>query len=426
MAANLVGRPRKPVGSSADSTGSHGGYSQHSGRSRPEGLDVPAAYTGAMAAAEAPHPESEQESALDHFWAVVPAGGSGTRLWPLSRQSSPKFLHDLTGSGRSLIQETVERLRPLCSDRLLIVTGSLHVDAVRDQLPQVGDANLLIEPSPRESMPAIGLAAAVLERRDPDAVLGSFAADHVIGDPEEFRACLLEAVNAASSSRAGDLVTLGIEPTYPSTGFGYIAVGDPDPRPGAASAHRVVEFVEKPGREVAETYLRGGRHRWNAGIFVVRATALLELLSRWHPQMVTTLRRIAAEPELMDELWPTLTSIAIDHAVAEPAAAAGHVLTIPAGFRWDDIGDFASLATQLADSGAHPGLRVLGPDRLVIGVDSTGVVAANSGRTVVTLGVPDVVIIDTEDAVLVTTRDRVQDVKGIVATLRSLGRDDLT
>lgn len=363
------------------------------------------------------------DGAFDHFWAVVPAGGSGTRLWPLSRQDSPKFLHDLTGSGESLLQETLTRLHPLCDDRVVVVTGTRHVDAVRDQLPGLAQDNLLVEPSPRDSMPAIGLAAAVLERRDPDAVIGSFAADHVIGGAEAFRRCLTEAVHAAGS---GNLVTLGIAPTYASTGFGYIEVGDHDPIPGAPTAHRVNRFVEKPERAVAEEYLAGGRHRWNAGIFVVGATALLDLLATTDPEMVDLLRRIAADPLQIDELWPNITAIAIDHAVAEPAAERGQVLTIPADFGWDDIGDFASLATLLAESGHYPGLRVLGPDNLVIGVDSTGVVAANSGRTVVTLGVPDVVIIDTEDAVLVTTRDRVQDVKQIVATLRREGRDDLT
>lgn len=370
-------------------------------------------------------PATESPDVFEHFWAVVPAGGSGTRLWPLSRRDSPKFLHDLTGSGATLIQETVDRLAPLCQDRILVVTGTRHEDAVRDQLPDLREENILVEPSPRDSMPAIGLAAAVLERRDPQAIIGSFAADHVISGAQAFRRCLTEAVHAAGS---GDLVTLGIAPTYPSTGFGYIEVGEPVSIPGAGSARRVDRFVEKPKRSVAQEYLAGGRHRWNAGIFVVGATALLDLLAANHPRMVDLLRRIAADPDpaRIEALWPQVTAIAIDHAVAEPAAAAGRVLTIPSGFGWDDIGDFASLATLLAESGDHPGLRILGPDNLVIGVDSTGVVAANSGRTVVTVGVPDVVIIDTEDAVLVTTRDRVQDVKQIVATLRRQGRDDLT
>jgi mannose-1-phosphate guanylyltransferase len=185
------------------------------------------------------------EEEIEDFWAVVPAGGSGTRLWPLSRRSSPKFLHDLTGSGHSLLQDTARRLTPLCGDRLLVVTGVLHADAVREQLPDLAEENLFREPAPRDSTPAIALAAAVLERRDPGAVLGSFAADHVIGSTERFRACVREAVAVA---RTGALVTLGIRPTYPATGFGYIEVGEPWRVPGAPSAHRVSSFVEKPDR----------------------------------------------------------------------------------------------------------------------------------------------------------------------------------
>lgn len=370
--------------------------------------------------------QQQPDPALAHFWAVVPAGGSGTRLWPLSRRSSPKFLHDLTGSGRTLIQQTVDRLSPLCQDRLLVVTGVRHAEAVEEQLPDLPPANLLIEPSPRDSMPAIGLAAAVLEQRDPEAVLGSFAADHVIVDPDQFQECVRAAVAAASD---GSLVTLGIEPTYPATGFGYIEVGEADETqdsPGTISARRVTRFVEKPSREVAVDYLAGGRHRWNAGIFVVRASSLLQMLERWHPALVQGLRAIAADPDSLPTVWPQLQAIAIDHAIAEPAADAGIVKVLPAGFGWDDIGDFASLAALLEESGEHPGVRVLGPPGQVVSVDSTGVVAVSGGRTVVTLGVPDVVVIDTEDAVLVTTRERVQDVKSIVATLQRLGREDLT
>lgn len=363
------------------------------------------------------------DESIPGFWSVVPAGGSGTRLWPLSRRSAPKFLQDLTGSGHSLLQDTAARLAPLSQDRLIVVTGVLHAEAVREQLPDLAEDRLLVEPSPRDSMPAIALAAATIERLDPEAVLGSFAADHVIGHPERFRECVREAVHVA---RAGALVTLGIRPTYPSTGFGYIEVGGAWRVPGAPSAHRVDTFVEKPDRAKAERYLAGGRHRWNAGIFVVRAGTLLDMLATWQPDLVEGARLLAAEPRRMQDVWPSLTRIAIDHAVAEPAAAAGKVAVIPADFPWDDVGDFASLATLLEESEDHPGLRILGPSELVVNQGSTGVVAAHGGRTVVTLGVPDVVVIDTVDALLVTTREHVQDVKGIVETLQRLGREDLT
>ena len=168
-------------------------------------------------------------ASIPGFWAVVPAGGAGTRLWPLSRAGHPKFLLDLTGSGRSLLQATVDRLEPLTGDRVVVVTGMRHADAVRAQLPQLGADAVLAEPTPRDSMAAIALAAAVIERRDPDAVIGSFAADHVIPDSAAFAEAITEAVEVAA---AGHLVTIGIEPTSPATGFGYIRTGDP--LPGAA------------------------------------------------------------------------------------------------------------------------------------------------------------------------------------------------
>lgn len=357
------------------------------------------------------------------FWAVVPAGGAGTRLWPLSRAGSPKFLHDLTGSGRTLLQGTADRLEPLCQDRLLVVTGSRHAAAVREQLPELPADRVVAEPSPRDSMPAIGLAAALLERRNPDAVLGAFAADHVIDDQKAFRACVLEAIAVA---RQGHLVTIGIEPTFPSTGFGYIRQGEPLPVDGAPRAHTVTAFVEKPDADTARQYVQSGEYRWNAGMFVVRAAVLLDLVAAYQPQLAARLRAIAADPETLESQWPTLTKIAIDHAVAEPAAADGRVAVIPGDFRWDDIGDFASLAALLPDADGLPGSKVLGDPRNALMHDASGVVAALSGRLVATLGLDDVVVIDTPDVVLVTTIDRAQDVKKIVETLKSSGRDSLT
>jgi mannose-1-phosphate guanylyltransferase len=356
-------------------------------------------------------------SAIEHFWAVVPAGGSGTRLWPLSRSDSPKFLHDLTGSGRSLLQETADRLAPLAGDRLLVVTGARHRDRVVEQLPEVPADRVVGEPSPRDSMAAIGLAAAILERLDPDAVMGSFAADHVVRDP----AALERAVTvAAEVARDGWLVTIGIEPTQASTAFGYIRQGGELEE--HAGAYVVEEFVEKPSADVARSYVESGDYRWNAGMFVVRPTVLLDLLASWHPDLGAGLREIAAEPGRLDEVWPTLARIAIDHAVAEPAAAEGRVATVPADFGWDDIGDFHSLASVLGGDD----LRVLGDAAQVLAESSTGLVVPRSGRLVALVGVDDVVVVDTPDAVLVTTRDRAQDVKALVDRLRDAGRADLT
>jgi mannose-1-phosphate guanylyltransferase len=357
--------------------------------------------------------------AIDNFWAVIPAGGAGTRLWPLSRSSSPKFLHDLTGTGQSLLQDTWTRLVPLAEERFLVVTGRAHELAVREQLPAVGADGVLAEPSPRDSMAAIGLAAALLERADPDAVMGSFAADHVIRDTDAFGEAVEVAVAAA---RDGWLVTLGIEPTFPSSAFGYVHLGEG--LTGHPGAYAVREFVEKPSTETAEGYLATGRYRWNAGMFVVRPNVLLDLLAEWHPDFAATLRDLAKDLSRLDELWPGLPRIALDHAVAEPAAAAGRVVVVPADFGWDDIGDFDSLAGLLGEHGDAIG--VLGDDALVRAVDATGLVVPRSGRVVAVVGLDDVVVVDTPDALLVTTRAHAQRVKQVVTGLQQDDRADLT
>lgn len=361
----------------------------------------------------------------DDFWSVIPAGGAGTRLWPLSRASRPKFLLDLTGAGRSLLQATADRLRPLSGDRLVVVTGVAHEAAVREQLVGLLPERLIAEPSPRDSMAAIGLAAAVIERLDPDAVIGSFAADHVVGEENSFRDRVREAVAVA---RTGQLVTLGIAPTHPATGFGYIHVGAPLEVPGAPHAHQVAAFVEKPDTATATTYVESGAYVWNAGMFVAKASVLLDLLERYHVDLARGVREIAAEPDRLAEVWPSLQKISIDHAVAEPAADDGHVAVVQTEFPWDDVGDFKSLATLLptAPEPLPEGLRVLGDEASVVGREASGLVAPGGGRLVAVVGIDDVVVVDTPDAVLVTTRTHAQDVKKIVDELKVTGRADLT
>jgi mannose-1-phosphate guanylyltransferase len=361
--------------------------------------------------------------AIDGFWAVIPAGGAGTRLWPLSRRDSPKFLHDLTGTGRTLLEGTWDRLAPITDGRVVVVTGQAHAEAVRAQLPDLDPADVLAEPSPRDSMPAIGLAAAIIERRDPDAVVGSFAADHVIRHLEDFWAAVTQAVAVA---RTGRIVTLGITPTHASTAFGYIRQGDPLGVTDAPSARAVAEFVEKPDTATAREYLAAGGFWWNAGMFVARASVLLDALGDYHPDLAAGVRAIAADPSRLEADWPALTKIAIDHAIAEPAAADGRVAVVPASFSWDDVGDFASLGDLVDQGNRSGGLTVIGDPVDVVGIGATGVVAARGGRIVAVVGLQDVVVIDTPDALLVVSRDRAQDVKAVVDRLKESGRGDLT
>ncbi|MGB3185986.1 MAG: mannose-1-phosphate guanylyltransferase [Ornithinimicrobium sp.] len=374
-----------------------------------------------MAGQRGSAPDSPASPLLQDFWGVIPAGGAGTRLWPLSRQASPKFLHDLTGSGHSLLQDAVERLHPLCADNLLVVTGAAHAEEVRRSLAELPDDRVLVEPSARDSLPAIGLAAAVLEREHPQAVLGSFAADHVIADNNRFAELVQRAVAVAREHR---LVTLGITPTYPATGFGYLRLGGAYRPAQHEGVHIVEAFVEKPPLDVAREYLESGL-LWNAGMFVVRVGLLMSMIERWQPDLAAGLRAVAENPGRIQDVWPLLPALSIDRAIAEPAAGAGEVVVVSADFGWDDVGDFASLANQWQERASHPGLRILGSTEMVFGYESSGIVAAQGGRAVVTLGVPNVVIIDTTDALLVTTRERVQDVKQIVQALRDSGREDL-
>ena len=373
----------------------------------------------------APLPANDSTaSAIDGFWAVIPAGGAGTRLWPLSRRSSPKFLHDLTGAGRTLLEGTWDRLAPLTGGRVVVVTGQAHADAVRAQLPDLSSQDVVAEPSPRDSMPAIGLAAAMVERRDPEAVIGSFAADHIIRHVSEFWEAVSEAVTVA---RTGRIVTIGITPTHPSTAFGYIREGSELAVDGAPRARAVAEFVEKPDEATAREYLGGGGFWWNAGMFVAKASVLLDTLDRYHHDLAQGLRAIAADPTRLERDWTALEKIAIDHAIAEPAAADDLVAVVPASFSWDDVGDFASLGT-LVGAGSTPadGLTVIGDPDDVVSIDASGVVAARGGRIIAVVGLDDVVVVDTPDALLVVSRDRAQDVKAVVDRLKASGRDDLT
>jgi mannose-1-phosphate guanylyltransferase len=359
--------------------------------------------------------------------AVIPAGGSGSRLWPLSRAGNPKFLHPLTGSTATLLQATVARLAPLSrSVDTLVVTGAAHAAAVARQLPDLPEANILVEPSPRDSCAAIGLAAAVIELRAPGAVMGSFAADHLVRDEAAFCDVVRQAVKGAEQ---GLLMTVGIEPTHPETGYGYLHCGEAiDGR-----LQRVVEFKEKPSIEVAEEYVASGRYLWNAGMFVWRTDAFLAELRRQQPQLHAGVTAIAAawdtdrRADALAEIWPELKRISVDYAVMEGAAAEGLVATVPGGFGWYDVGDFHTLGEMLAADGAGNVIVGAGSDSAdqdavkegVLLHDVQGsVIVPTAGRLIAALGVRDMIIVDTPDAVLVCPRDRAQEVKSLVDALK--------
>ena len=339
---------------------------------------------------------------------IIPAGGAGTRLWPLSRRRRPKFLLDLAGTGRTLLQGTVDRLEESASS-VTIVTGQAHRDGVLAQLPEFASSDnrtLLIEPSGRDSMAAIGLAAYVVrERFGDDAIVGSFAADHLIARPELLRSAVETAIGAA---REGYVVTIGLTPTEASTAYGYIApgpalsdeAGESDAERGA---RRVAEFVEKPDADTAARYVAAG-YLWNAGMFIVSGTSEFD--------------------EVLADNWPHLTKIAIDHAIAEPVAADGGVAVVPADAElgWTDLGDFEALTGIVAEAGnLGEALRVESEGAAVFG----SLTQDGEGPLVALVGVPDVAVALTPDAILVTRRDRAQSVKAVVDQLADRGRSDL-
>lgn len=367
------------------------------------------------------------ESPLNRFHAVIPAGGVGTRLWPLSRAAAPKFLHDLTGSGSTLLRSTYDRLEPLAGERVLVVTGEAHRAAVCRQLPEVGDDELVLESEPKDSGAAIGLAAAILHRRDPETIMGSFAADQVISPDDLFQDTVREAIFTAA---AGKIVTIGIKPTHPSTGFGYIRSGQALKVDGAPNALTVAEFVEKPSQEVARKYVEAGDYVWNAGMFVAPVSLMLKHLEANQPELFAGLQEIAEawdtprRAEVTARVWPTLPKIAIDYAVAEPAAAAGDVAVVPGSFRWDDVGDFAAIG-RLNSAGDVDEVTVLGEGARVFAENASGVVVSDTKRVIALIGIKDVVIVDTPDALLVTTKEHAQLVKGTVDALKASGDTDV-
>ncbi|KAJ7592888.1 nucleotide-diphospho-sugar transferase [Mycena floridula] len=373
--------------------------------------------------------DQPQPRDIPGFYVVIPAGGAGTRLWPLSRVDHPKFLLDLTLKGRSLIQATWDRLLPLSSpSRITVVAGPSHVKSISEQVPDLLAENIFCEPGPKDSMAAIGLAAAILAQRDPEAIIGSFAADHMISGDDAFLSAVAEAVQVA---RSDFLVTIGIAPSYPSTGFGYICLGENMSIPKAPNARLVSSFKEKPDARTASGYLATGKYRWNAGMFVVKASFLLTLLKEHKPEMAQGLMKIGevwddplARQGALNEIWPTLEKIPIDNAIAEPAAERRQVAVVPATFGWDDVGDFSSLAELIPAEANQP--RVLGDTNLVITEQvAGGIVVPASGRLITCLGVDDLVIVDMPDTLLVTTRARSQEVKRLVAKTRDAGWKDL-
>ena len=362
-------------------------------------------------------------AAQDHFFAIIPAGGVGSRLWPLSRASAPKFLHDLTGSGQTLLQDTWDRLSPLVGNRMMVVTGDVHAATVNKHLPDLDQANLILEPSPKDSTAAIALAAAVLYKRDPKVIVGSFAADHVIRNNGK----LLKAIEASIEIAAtGKIVTIGIVPTEASVAFGYIKKGSPI---SGTEGFEVADFIEKPNIKKAGKFVASKKYLWNAGMFIAPAKLLLDVLAKTQPKLHAGVMELAEHwdtenrTEKLHSIWPGLDKIAIDYAIAEPAAKLGLVAVVPGNFEWHDVGDFAAIA-ELQSQGNSNNLAVLGSAK-VLSDSSSGILVSDTNRLVALIGLEDIIVVDTADALLITTKVHAQKVKAMVEALKQTGHSDL-
>jgi mannose-1-phosphate guanylyltransferase len=355
-----------------------------------------------------------------HLWAIVPAGGSGTRLWPLSRATRPKFLLPLLGE-RSLLQQTVDRLGSLVPpEHTLVVCGPAHAAPVARQLPELPERNVLVEPAPRGSGPAIGLATAIVARRDPEAIVGSFAADHEVTDAPAFAAAVRTAIAAA---REDWLVTIGLTPTRAETGYGYIERTDEVvAKVEDGMAYRAARFVEKPDAAAAEGYLESGRFLWNASMFVWRAQTLLNELARLQPELFAAVSRIAAvwgtpeQERVTADIWSGLAESTIDQGVFERAT---RVAVVPADFGWSDVGDWHNLGELIAQDDAGNSVR----GDLVQSETRNSVVWSETGRLVALVGLDNIAVVDTEDALLVVDRKNAQEVRRIVEQLKRMQRD---
>lgn len=352
---------------------------------------------------------------MDHFYALVMAGGGGTRLWPLSRRDRPKQTLPLTEE-RTLFEVTVARLHDLIPpDHIYVVTGRDLQDPLRESAPAVPAENFILEPMGRDSGPAAGLGIVHIARRDPDAVIALLSADHHIANEEKF----LESLRCAEEyARQGFIVTLGIHATYPATGFGYIQRGEKLGESRGFEIYRSLRFTEKPDEATARAFLQSGQYSWNAGMFILTAQRGIAELKRQRPAMYDVLEEVVAAPERIDELWPTVERISIDYAMMENAP---DMAVIPVDIGWSDVGTWATLFEVLMGDENENVARGKFTDHVQIDTRRTLIV---SDRLVVTIGVSDLVIVDAENAILICHRDRAQDVKDVVKTLRERGEEE--
>jgi mannose-1-phosphate guanylyltransferase len=380
----------------------------------------------------------EGGKAEQRFAPVILAGGSGTRFWPRSRKARAKQVLALDGE-RTMIQQTVDRLTPLADPAdVWVITNDLLAELITEQLPEVPREHILREPAARNTAPACALAAFLLEKSEPETVIGIFPSDHVVKNRMRFAEVIHAGIALAAS---GDkIVVLGVPPTRAETGYGYIELGAKVEASQDVAVRRVKRFTEKPHAALAEQFVALGNYAWNAGIFLWSARTLANAIREHSPAMASLLERIAeahrtskAEfDRVFAEVYPQCENISIDYAVLEPRSAKGEagaeIYCLPGDFEWNDLGSWSALHEHVAD--CPPGKISVanvfdGEDPLCISIDSTGNYVHAPGKVIALVGVSNLVVVQTKDALLITTRERSQDVGKVVAELKSAGRDDL-
>ncbi|MEZ5398307.1 MAG: sugar phosphate nucleotidyltransferase [Bryobacteraceae bacterium] len=355
-------------------------------------------------------------------YGLILAGGRGTRFWPRSRTRTPKQLIPFTGAN-SLLQDTVERLHPILPpERIWILTNSYLRDAIRKQLPDVPRHQIIAEPDQRNTAPCLGLAAHLIKAADPSAVLGVFPADHHIGDPKKFRGFVKAAFRAAAGRK---LVTIGVQPRWAETGYGYLEF-PAGMTPGSKEPYALRSFREKPKLPVAKRYVREGRFFWNAGMFFWRADVFLESLRCYLPKTALLIASLPGKPgaaldRRLRQVYPLCENISVDYAVMEKAALAGEVSGLASGdFGWSDLGSWNAVYELLDRDGDG---NVFRGDTLTH--SAAGCFVDGAGKTVALVGVKNLVVVDTPDALLIADRERAQDVGQIVKMLEKQGRKGL-
>lgn len=352
--------------------------------------------------------------------ALILAGGKGERFWPKSREKLPKQFLDLTGKG-TLLQLTAKRINKIVDwERIYVIAGRDYVELIKEQLPEIPDDNILVEPEGRNTAPCIGLSAMYIQRNHPESVMVVLPSDHFIEDEEQY--CKLVIAGARLANQGENLITLGIRPDRSETGYGYIQVGEPYDDFNGHRAHKVVRFMEKPDKETAEKYLKSGNYLWNSGIFIWKVSAIMEMFSRYMPSMYQKLDKInqawgtMEERRVLEEEFGKMDKTSIDYGIMEKAES---IFVFPGAFGWDDVGNWTALE-RVADVDFNKNVL----KGKVITVNTKGCIIQGSDRVIATLGVQDLIVVDAGDVLLICPKAESQNVRQVIQRIREKGLEE--